>query len=239
MNNFNLLSDRLKWAISEKEVRENRRIYQAEITTLFSPKISRAAVNNWFQDKNGIDAKYARPLSEFLNVDPIWLETGDGKHERKKADALKEKGELIDLDDGNETVGIKRVEFKISAGISGFSVEYLNGEKSPISFRKDWLEKKGYFSQKLYAIEVKGQSMEPKLFAGDLVVINTADTKHVDGGAYAFNYDGECVIKRLFKEGGNWYLASDNLDKSRFPNKKCDESCFVIGRVIYKQTEEI
>jgi len=235
MSNFNLLSKRLEWCIAEKQHRDNRRIYGAELASVAD--VSRAAVSNWMKDVNGISANQARLLGEFFNVDPIWLETGEGKPDVKKTKHIA--SEEIDLDDGTDQIAIRQVEFRLSAGMSGYSVEFVDGEKSPISFRKDWYDSRGYNPSKLVAIKVKGQSMETSLFEDDIVVVNTADTKHVDTEVFAFNYDGEPVIKRLSKEQGNWYLTSDNPDKRKYPNKMCDENCFVIGRIVYKQSERI
>ena len=89
------------------------------------------------------------------------------------------------------------------------------------------------------AVKVSGRSMEPSLYDGDLVIVNLDDTRLQDGQVFAANYDGELVIKRLKREAGSWYLASDSLDKARFPDKRCSDGCGLIGRVVYKQSEHI
>lgn len=143
------------------------------------------------------------------------------------------------LDEDSDFIGVKRVEFMLSAGIKGFAIEQLDGDRAPIFFRKDWLYKRGLDPQYLHAVEVRGESMETGLYAGDLVVINTADVKLVDSEVYAANYEGELVIKRFIRNSGQWWLTSDNPDKRRFPNKLADENCFVIGKVVHKQSERI
>jgi len=143
------------------------------------------------------------------------------------------------IDSDTDFVGISRVDLKISAGVSGYAVEYLNGERDPIFFRRAWMLKHGYLPEKLFALEVHGESMIPSLWEGDIVVANAADTKPIDTEVYAVNYEGELVIKRLVREAGNWYLSSDNSDKRKYPNKLCHEHCFIIGRIIYKQSERI
>lgn len=151
----------------------------------------------------------------------------------------KDSNHLIVVDDDSEFIPIKRVNLKISAGISGFAVEELNGDRPPIFFRRDWIDRKGLNTKSLFAIVVRGESMEPSLYDGDLVVINSDDKRQVEGEVFAFNYDGEVVIKRLHREAGLWYLASDNQDKRRYPNKLCHEQCLMLGRIIYKQSERI
>ncbi len=149
------------------------------------------------------------------------------------------KSREINLDETDEYLTIKRVDFKLSAGISGYSVEYLNGDKAPIIFRRDWIESNGLNPEHLYAIKISGHSMETSLYDGDLVVVNVDDNKAIDGDVFAVNYEGELVIKRMLRQAGNWYLSSDNPDKRRYSDKLCNENCIVIGKVIYKQSERI
>lgn len=128
---------------------------------------------------------------------------------------------------------IRRVEFKISAGVSGFTVEYLdNGEGKPLFYSKDWYEKNGFDPERLYAIKVTGESMEPTYFADYTVVVNTAVTDPKDGLPFAVNYEGEVVIKRMLRDAGNWWLSSDNPDQRRYPRKLCDENTHIIGEVV-------
>ncbi|HWU35444.1 MAG TPA: S24 family peptidase [Methylovorus sp.] len=171
-------------------------------------------------------------LAKLLNVNEKWLATGKGE---KHPGAGASSNEL----DEDEFVPIRRVDFKVSAGVSGYVVEYLNGEKAPIYFRRDWISSRGYDADHLHAIEVSGQSMEPSLWDGDMVVVNTADQRMVDGEVYAFNYEGESVVKRLKRFGGQWFMSSDNSDKTRYPDKLCDGGCQIIGRVVHKQSERI
>lgn len=150
---------------------------------------------------------------------------------------------VVALEDGNadrEVARIRKVKLRLSAGIEGFATDPETEDANPIFFRRDWLDKRGYIADKLIAIRVRGQSMEPGLFEGDTVVINTADITPEDGEVFAVNYEGEAVVKRLIRDNGQWWLASDNSDQRRYPRKLCDVAmCIVIGRVIQKQSERI
>lgn len=137
---------------------------------------------------------------------------------------------------GPEFVAIERVNLKVSAGVTGFAIEHLNGNGPPIFFRADWLQAEGLRAERLYALRVSGDSMEPALWDGDLVVINTAATAPKDGVAFVINYEGEVLIKRLERDAGDWWLTSDN---QRYKRKRCDEHALLIGRVIYKQSGRI
>ena len=81
--------------------------------------------------------------------------------------------------------------------------------------------------------------MEPGLYHGDTVVVNTADTEPKDGKVFAVNYEGELVVKRLVRDAGQWWLRSDNPDQRRYPPKVCGEGVFVLGRIVHKQSEQL
>lgn len=139
----------------------------------------------------------------------------------------------------DEFVPVKRVHLKLSAGVTGYQIESEGENGRPIFFRQDFLLSKGWDAEKLIALRINGDSMEPGLYDHDVVVINTAETEPMDGEVFAVNYEGEATIKRLKRDSGEWWLASDNPDKRRYPDKKCHEGTILIGHAVYKQSEHI
>jgi hypothetical protein len=139
-----------------------------------------------------------------------------------------------------EFVEIPMVKLRLQAGITGFQTEPDRRGGGTLGMRKNWLERHDYNPAKLVAIHVKGESMEPSLYEDDVVVINTADTKLVDGQVYAVNYEGEAVVKRLARDAGDWWLTSDNPDQRKHHRKICrGDACIVIGRVVRKESDRI
>ncbi|HEX8894426.1 MAG TPA: helix-turn-helix transcriptional regulator [Terriglobales bacterium] len=178
-------------------------------------------------------SKHLPSIARALNVSVDWLENGTGQKERAKKVAVRP-GDSVDF------IAIRKVDFRISAGVSGFSVDPLDDDDGePLFFRAKWFEVRGYSPDKLYAVKVRGQSMVPTLKDGDTVVVNTADTEPTDGETFAVNYDGEFVVKRLVRETGSWWIASDNQDSRRYPKKLCDANTFILGKVVHAQTEVI
>ncbi len=180
---------------------------------------------------------------ERFGISASWLDTGEGSMTagqgwRFKATPMQEV-QIADLDDPG-LVRIQKVRLKLSAGIMGFQVEPDRRESGIATVPRRWVEKYGYIPGKLLAIEVKGESMEPSLYEGDTVVINTGDTKPMDGAVYAFNYEGEPVVKRLSRDAGRWWLTSDNPDQRKFHRKVCEgDTCMIVGRVVRKESERI
>jgi phage repressor protein C with HTH and peptisase S24 domain len=141
-------------------------------------------------------------------------------------------------DDDPSLTRIPKVKLRLSAGISGFEVEPERFDGSTTTVPTSWMERNNFSRDKLIAISVKGESMEPTLYDGDQVVINTADTRPVDGGVYAINFEGEPVIKRLTRDAGQWWLTSDHNDQRKFYRRVCHGGeCIVVGRVVRRESE--
>jgi phage repressor protein C with HTH and peptisase S24 domain len=181
-------------------------------------------------------------LAKALDVEALWLQHGKGPKRYAEAEAhIKGTSKVvIDADTIPSLLPIKRADFKLSAGVSGYEIEYSHeDDRPPIFMAKRWFEENQYNPNKLLAIKVSGRSMEPRMYDGDLVIINLDNTKLVDGQAVAANYEGELVIKRMKRDGGQWYLASDNPDKVIYGDKVCQGDCGILGWVVYRQTEHV
>lgn len=74
--------------------------------------------------------------------------------------------------------------------------------------------------------------MEPMMFEGDKVVINTADRRAVSRELYAVNFNGEGCVKQLLHRGGQWYLHSLNPDFGPINMRSGD--CQIVGRIVYQ-----
>lgn len=195
-------------------------------------------VSNW--ESRGPSGEAVLSAQEILGVSATWVLKGTGPKFLGGNSPKPAHGEEIDSDARADLVSVRKVIFKISGGIAGFSVDYLdNGEGVPLFFSRAWVEKRRYDPKKLYAAKVSGQSMEPTLFNADVIVVNTGDTEKEDGVVYAVNYEGEFTVKRLIRDMREWWLVSDNPDQKRFPRKMCHEGTYLLGRVVHRQGEHL
>lgn len=145
----------------------------------------------------------------------------------------------VEIEGNPEYPSVKRARFKLQAGADGYAIENDDGNGLPVVFRRDWFELHNYKPERMLAIRVTGSSMEPSLFADDLVIVNLAQDQPKDGNVFAVNYEGEMVIKRMVRDSGEWLLRSDNPDKVRFSDKRCHSGVSVLGEIVYKQSERI
>ncbi len=83
-------------------------------------------------------------------------------------------------------------------------------------------------------IRVRGSSMEPGLFGGDHIVVDTADrTPRARGGLYVIRIDDAVMVKRVALLRGALVATSDNPDAAAVP----DGAIAVIGRVVWQMRE--
>lgn len=234
--------------MSQKELHEKSGVSQQMISKLESGKAS--ATSSVVQ------------LARALGVDPGWLVDGTvptASHvgpvipaDRPIPSSFRsetkaplpptglETPQAIEIEaDHPDYAHIRRARIRLSAGVTGYAIEWDNGFDSPTIYRRDWLAARGLKPDRLIVMRVSGSSMEPGLHDGDSIVVNLDDTHPKDGKVFAIDYEGELVVKRLRRDQGLWFLASDNADKRWYPDKTLSEGVSLIGRVIQKQSENI
>lgn len=207
-------------------LRQERKLTQQQLAEFFG--INKASVAEWESGRTAPSTDRMAQLAEVLGTTVDYLLRGS------------ESAESFGHSSGGDAyLAVRHAKFKLAAGVSGYTIEYDNSESGPLYFRADWLQKRGLKPDRLIALKIYGASMEPGLYEGDTVVVSLADTSPVDGVVFAANYEGECVVKRLKRDAGRWWLASDNQDKRFYPDKLCDENVQIIGRIVHRQSEHI
>jgi phage repressor protein C with HTH and peptisase S24 domain len=127
-------------------------------------------------------------------------------------------------------VFVPQLDGRISAG-NGLVPE--PAVKTQIAFRRDWIARKGK-PENMLLIKVSGDSMEPTLYEGDLVLIDKRrDFLEPHGGIYAIAIDDAIMIKRLQADpSGKIRIISDN--KSLYPPMEADpDQVKINGKVIW------
>jgi phage repressor protein C with HTH and peptisase S24 domain len=223
----------LKLWLEKNGVPQKEKSYFSQLangTASFGERAARRLESQYHMGLNYLDT----PSGTFIANNPARAIEADENFQFERA-------VVTSIENNNEDYPyIKRVSLKLSAGITGFGVSMDIEDKTPIVMQKEWFSKRGYIPEKLLAVTVSGQSMEPGLYDGDTVVINTADMRLSDGEVFAVNYEGELLIKRLVRDNGLWWLSSDNSDQRKYPRKQCaGDMCLIIGRIVHKQSERI
>lgn len=145
--------------------------------------------SNRLQGSRDIGAELAREIEEKLDL-PKYSLDGD--------------------EESSDFVGVSKLTVEVGAG-PGRLVEIVE-EAGTLQFRRDFLRSAGVSQSNAAIVTVKGASMEPTIKDGAVLLINKADREPRAGNIYAFCWDGEMLVKRLFKTSEGWIARSDNPD---------------------------
>ena len=139
-------------------------------------------------------------------------------------------------DDDSFVIPYYRVKGSCGTGADNVSPE----PKGELRKEPAWFEKYSVAPEDTLCVYASGDSMEPYIMEGDMVILDTSDTEPRSGNAYLIAHpDGE-RIKRLRREiDGTWVLESDNVNKKTYPDERVSpehvDLMRVIGKVIYRQ----
>ena len=115
----------------------------------------------------------------------------------------------------------------------------LANEPTPVegylAFERQWLDRRGLDATQCLVVSVRGESMEPTLPAGTLILVDQTRRKRYEGRVYVVRSDPEdtLVVKRAGRSGGKWILVSDNPDPEWSPVPWPKTGTKVLGEVVW------
>jgi hypothetical protein len=189
----------------------------------------------------------ARKLESACGKTRGWMDTDHDKFIREpnkfeygniKCKMIAEWETPSDLPEGSYAF-IQRVKISLSAGNGSYVTEEQSG--NPLAFTSKWIRERNLNKKDLVCVDVTGDSMEPYLNDGDVVLINTADKQVINNSIYAIRYNDELRIKRLFiRFDGYLIISSDNHMKYRdeiaSPND-IENYISIIGKMVWLSRE--
>ena len=177
--------------------------------------VGRAAVS-LAKKKNKVPTRWIMELASMFDVDAKWLQTGQGVPG----------GSLV-----NDYCNVPKVVARLCAG--GGSFETGSEVEGYYSFRQDWLSRKGK-PEDMVLMDVMGNSMEPELREGDMVLVDQSQKSVLAGGIYAVGVEDTVMVKRIEKLPGRLVLLSDNPDYSPISLSGDElQSVRMIGRILW------
>ncbi len=216
------LKDRIKAA------RKHAKLTQAQLAQRVG--LDQTSISNLEQGKSQGSA-YIAQLAAACGVSALWLAAGRGNmnnNEEVPPGAPSEKDYAL----------IPQYTARGECGDGYFNdhVETTEG----LVFKRDWLKRVNSKPENLFVIYAEGDSMEPYIFEGDVVLFDVAKIEPQDKQVYVIRRpDGGVSIKRLNQQlTGAWLIRSDNPDKTAYPDEIASETSVhdlpIIGRVIWR-----
>lgn len=196
-----------------KRARKARKMSQASLAEAVG--LDQTTISNLERGKVLSTSKTAQ-IARALGVDPHWLATGQGEMlsnvETAAAEANTSPSEadyaLIPQLSANGHCG---------DGYLNDHVEVTGG----LAFKREWLKRMGARPENLRVIYAEGDSMEPFIVDGDVVLLDLSKTEPTSQRVYAIRRpDGGISIKRLVQRfTGEWVISSDNPNKAKFQDE--------------------
>jgi phage repressor protein C with HTH and peptisase S24 domain len=106
---------------------------------------------------------------------------------------------------------IPRLDTQASAG-AGALVEAERAYEV-LAFREDWLRRRGINPSATHVLSAKGDSMEPTIRDGDILLVDTSIDRVMDNAIYVVVFAGRTLVKRLqLRRDGSVLIRSDNSE---------------------------
>ncbi|MCJ8162305.1 S24 family peptidase [Acinetobacter zhairhuonensis] len=240
-------------SISDRIIKRMKELGLRQTAIVEATGATKGAVSKWVAGTNTPKAEFLPALAAVLKTSQNWLLTGEeelkfnnfnmqdfmNQHNLTgKSDASFNVNELhkptvIDYETENGFIWIDVVEANFSCGV-GESIEFhfdvINGK---FPFPPSFFQRKHVDPSCMRIIKAKGDSMSDFIHDGDMVGIDISQTEIVDGEIYAVYFEGEGMIKQIFKEeGGKLTLHSLN---SKYRDREVSEQNGLNFKVMGRQ----
>jgi len=227
----NIKEDVFMSTISDRIIQRMTELKIRQVDLVEATGATKGAVSKWVAGTNIPKAEFLSPLANVLKTSQNWLLTGENEQRKnnfnmqefmdkhgltRKEESSFDVNEIheptvVDYEIENGFIWIDVVEANFSCG-TGESIEFhfdvINGK---FPFPPSFFQKKYVDPKCMRIIKAKGDSMSDFIHDGDLVGIDISQTEIIDGEIYAVYFEGEGMIKQIFKEeGGKLSLHSLN-----------------------------
>ncbi|MBC8121900.1 MAG: helix-turn-helix transcriptional regulator [Gemmatimonadaceae bacterium] len=128
--------------------------------------------------------------------------------------------------------------FDVRASAGGGSAVECEPVEEVVAFKKSWLTRRFGKSnpQALHLLSVGGESMEPTLHSGDLILVDREELGIQDGSVYVLSLEGNLFVKRIrLKDALHVEVVSDNPKHAGFaiPLSQIGHEVQILGRVVW------
>ncbi len=226
------LADRLQRALAERPD-----VSKADLARACG--IKQPSVSDWFNGKTKrLSGSNLLEAARRLRVRPEWLATGMGPmHD----DAIEKDAGIPHVEPSEDDFElVPQLDISASCGDGKFAEHVV--VRGGLAFKKSFMRQFGISETNSRIIYAQGQSMEPTIGDGRVVLINLTDTVPQDGKVFLIcDQDGALILKRLVREydptvqATIWKTRSDNPDKRQYPDKILpdDPRVKIVGRAIW------
>ena len=200
--------------------------------------ISPSALRKWLRGEAEPSRERLITFADAAGVEIAWLVRGEGE-QPQLADASSRRRDGFGRDESGHPPADEFLLLphrpKTAAAGSGKPEPEVPAEF--IAFRRDWI--RAVFDldpDQVMLISAAGDSMEPGIRDGDLLLIDTRQAAFSEFGIYVFEARGERLVKRVQRKfDGTLYVISDNtVYQPEVISSELATEIKVIGKVIWR-----
>ena len=221
-----------------REARRLRKLTQTELARRVGTSSSQISMME--TNKSGTSLKTAMSVATALRVSLDYLAgwVDDPRPARVLLGRLNAKMEdLQDIDEDYASqskleatveIGITQIESAAGAGATVHDEHVL----TKVNFPARWLFERGLRPSSCRFIRVRGESMEPTLPDGSLILVDLATEHPKSNKIFVIRTGDELIVKRLVKDTKvGWLLESDHPQRSLWPTQLWPNDADIVGEV--------
>lgn len=197
--------------------------------------VSASAFRKWLKGEAEPSRDRLVALAAAAGVSLAWLAQGDGPEPDFAAMGAR-------ANNRRPSEGLSPSRFLLlptvpNAALAGSGRAETDGATEFIGFRHDWIRTVfGREPAEVSLATAMGDSMEPHIHSGDLLLLDTTDTTFRNFGVYVIEMREERLVKRVQRKfDGSLILISDNvLYQPESIDAELAKEVRVLGRVIWR-----
>lgn len=200
--------------------------------------VSYRTVQNYLAEKSTPNGTVLAALVEKTGVSPNWLLLGVTPKYVSELEGSDGKENLTDATSRAEFIPIPRFSVDASAGDGALVDEET--QTGFYAFNRAWIERRKLSPDQLAVISVRGDSMEPRLTEGDLILVDQAQREIADGVTYVVRLGNDLLVKYVQRISPDAVsLLSENR---RYPPREVSlatigDDTAIVGRVVASMHE--
>lgn len=170
-----------------------------------------------------------------LGINVNWLLAGKGP---MLLDSLAAGDEANGAAHAQERAFVTVPVLPLAAEAGSSNADAEDPHQARLAFSREWLRRRGLQSDGIAAIKISGDSMEPTIRDGALVVVDLSQ-KTIGNGIYVLMVDGHLMAKRLQTDFlGGVYVRSDNpLYREEHLTAQELSELLIVGRIVWSGWE--
>jgi phage repressor protein C with HTH and peptisase S24 domain len=197
--------------------------------------ISPSALRKWLRGEAEPSRERLIAFADTAGVPIAWLVRGEGT----QPSLHRERAIAPAPDDGEAALPRAFVALPRRVAAAAAGAGNPDGEQTVefLAFRHDWLRTNfNLHPDDVQLIRAVGDSMEPGIQDGDLLLIDTTQTRFTEFGIYVFEVQEERLVKRVQRKfDGTLFVISDNtVYQPEIISEKLASEIIVIGKVVWR-----